>query len=128
MTIAACHIPDAVHPFKVPVPIEGLLFPLIKNPGVVDSIHQRAVLFLEKRNIKVGVKTKHNSMSMEEFPEITKEPMGGESAKRNKGSGEDIPANRQVQPQPETPDMLDEASIPLCSLYPSATVADGFSC
>jgi hypothetical protein len=51
------HIPSAVHPFKVHVPIEGLLFPPIKNPGVVDSIHQRAVLFPEKRDIKVGVKT-----------------------------------------------------------------------
>jgi hypothetical protein len=49
----------------------------------VDSIHQRAVLFPEKHNIKVGVKTKYNSTSMEEFPEIMKEPMGGESAKIN---------------------------------------------
>ena len=47
MTIAAYHIPNVVHPFKVPVPIEGLLFPPIKNPSVVDSIHQRAVLFPE---------------------------------------------------------------------------------
>jgi hypothetical protein len=65
MTITAYHIPNAVHPFKVPVPIEGLLFPPIKNLGVVDSIHQRAVLFPEKRDLKVGVKTKHNSISME---------------------------------------------------------------
>jgi hypothetical protein len=65
LTIAAYHIPNAVHPFKVPVPIEGLLFPPIKNHGVVDSIHQRAVLFPEKRDLKVGVKTKHNSISME---------------------------------------------------------------
>jgi hypothetical protein len=92
MTIAAYHIPNAVHPFKVPVPIKGLLFPPIKNPSVVDSIHQRAVLFPEKRDIKVGVKTKHDSISMEEFPEITKEPMGGKSAKGDKGSGKNIPA------------------------------------
>jgi hypothetical protein len=32
----------------------------------------------------------HNSISMEDFPEITKEPMGGKSAKRDKGSGKDI--------------------------------------
>jgi hypothetical protein len=96
VTIAACHIANAVHPFKVPVLIEGLLFPPIKNPSVVDSIHQCAVLFLEKRNIKVGVKTKHNSISMEEFPEITKEPMGGKSAKRDKGSGKDIPAKSDL--------------------------------
>jgi hypothetical protein len=96
MTIAAYHIPNAAHPFKVPVPIEGLLFPPIKNPGVVDSIHQRAVLFLEKWDIKVGVKTKYNSISMEESPEITKEPMGGESAKRDKGSGEDIPTESDL--------------------------------
>jgi hypothetical protein len=87
MTIPAYHIPNAVYPFKVPVPIEGLLFLPIKNPGVVDSIHQRAILFLEKRDIKVGVKTKHESKSMEEFPEITKEPMGGESAKGDKELG-----------------------------------------
>jgi hypothetical protein len=85
-----------VHPLKVPVPIEDLLFPLIKNPGVVDSIHQRAVLFPEKWNIKVGVKTKHDSISMEEFPEITKEPMGGKSAKRDKGLGKDIPTKSDL--------------------------------
>jgi hypothetical protein len=72
MTIAACHIPNAVDPFKVPVPIEGLLFPPIKNPDVVDSIHKCALLFPEKWDIKVRVKMKHNSISMEEFPEITK--------------------------------------------------------
>jgi hypothetical protein len=87
MTIAAYHIPIAVHPFKLPVLIEGLLFLLIKNPGVVDSIHQRAVLFPDKQNIKVEVKTKHSSISIEEFPEITKEPMGGESVKGDKGLG-----------------------------------------
>jgi hypothetical protein len=65
MTIPSYHIPIAVHPFKVPVLIEGLLFPPIKNPGVVNSIHQCAVLFPEKQDIKVGVKTKHNSISME---------------------------------------------------------------
>ncbi len=75
MSIAAYHIPNAVQSFKLPVPIEGLLFPPIKNPSVVDSIRQCAVLFLEKRNIKVGVKTKYNSISMEEFPEILKEPI-----------------------------------------------------
>jgi hypothetical protein len=65
LTIAAYHFPNAVHPFKVPVPIEGLLFLPIKNPGVMDSVYQRAVLFPEKRDIEVGVKTKHNSISME---------------------------------------------------------------
>ncbi len=65
LTIAAYHISNDVHPFKVPVPIEGLLFPLIKNPGVVDIVHQRVVLFPEKRDIKVRVKTKHDSISME---------------------------------------------------------------
>jgi hypothetical protein len=90
MTNAAYHIPNAVHPFNMPVPIEGLLFLLIKNPGVVDSIHQRAVLFTEKRDIKVGVKTKHDSISMEEFPETLKEPMGGKSAKGDKGLGKNI--------------------------------------
>jgi hypothetical protein len=44
-----------VHPFKVPVSIEGLLFPPIKDPSVVDCIHQHAVMFPEKRNIKVGM-------------------------------------------------------------------------
>jgi hypothetical protein len=65
ITIAAYHNPDAVHPFKVPAPIDGLLFPSIKDPGVVDSIHQCAVLFPDKRNVKVGVKMKHDSISME---------------------------------------------------------------
>jgi hypothetical protein len=65
MTIAAYHIPNAVHSLKVSVLIEGLLFPPIKNPSVVDSVHQHAVLFLEKQDIKVGVKTKHDSISME---------------------------------------------------------------
>jgi hypothetical protein len=91
MSIIAYHIPNAVHPFKVPLPIEGLLFPPIKNPSVVDSIYQHAVLFREKQNIKVGVKTKYNSISMEEFPEILKEPMGGKSSKRDKGLGKDTP-------------------------------------
>jgi hypothetical protein len=49
------------------------------------------VLFPEKRDIKVRVKTKHDSISMEEFPEITKEPMGGESAKGDKGLGNIFP-------------------------------------
>jgi hypothetical protein len=96
MTIAAYHMLDAVHHLKVPVPIEGLLFLLIKNPSVMDSIHQCAVLFPEKRDIKDGVKTKHDSISMEEFPEITKEPMGGESAKGEKGSGKNIPAKSDL--------------------------------
>jgi hypothetical protein len=96
MTIAAYHIPNAVHPFKVPVPIEGPLFPPIKNPSVVDSINQLAVLFPKKRDIKVGVKTKHDSISMEEFPEITKEPLGGESAKGDKGLGKNVPAESDL--------------------------------
>jgi hypothetical protein len=91
MTFAACHIANAVHPFEVPVPIKSLLFLPIEDPSVMDSIHQRAVLFPEKRNIKVRVKMKHNSISMEEFPEITKKLMGGKSAKRDKGLGKDIP-------------------------------------
>jgi hypothetical protein len=33
---------------------------------------------------------------MEEFPEITKEPMGGESAKGDKGLGKDIPAKSNL--------------------------------
>jgi hypothetical protein len=84
MSIAVYHISNTMHPFKVPAPIEGLLFPPIKNPSVVDSIHQCAVLFPEKRNIKVGMKTKYNSISMKEFLEITKEPMGGEFANQEK--------------------------------------------
>ncbi len=96
MTITAYHIPNAVHSFKVPVLIEGLLFLPIKKPGVMDSIHQNAVLFLEKWDIKVEVKTKHNSISMEEFPEITKEPMGGKSTKGDKGLGENIPAKSKL--------------------------------
>ena len=62
----------------------------------MDSIHQRVVLFLEKRDVKVGVKTEHDSISMEEFPEITKEPMGGESAKGDKGLGKDIAAKSNL--------------------------------
>jgi hypothetical protein len=81
-----------VHPFKVPVPIEGLLFLPIKD----HCIHQHAVLFPEKWNIKVRMKTKYNSISMEEFPEILKEPMGGKSAKGDKGSGKDIPAKSNL--------------------------------
>jgi hypothetical protein len=96
MTIAAYHIANAVHPLKVPVSIEGLLFLPIKNSSVVDSIHQRAVLFLEKQNIKVRVKMKHNSISMKDFPEIIKEPMGGEYAKRDKRSGKDIPTKSDL--------------------------------
>ncbi len=92
MSIAAYHILNAVHSFKVPVPIEGLLLPPIKNPSVMDSIYQRAVLFPGKWDIKVMVKMKYNSISMEEFPEILEEPMGGESAKGDKGLGKDIPA------------------------------------
>jgi hypothetical protein len=94
MSIAAYHIPNAVHPFKVPVPIEGILFLPIKNPSVVD--HQRGVLFLEKWNIKVRVKTKYNSISMVVFPEISKEPMGGKSAKGDKGSEDNIPAKSDL--------------------------------
>ncbi len=91
MTITAYNIANAVHPFKVPVPIEGILFPPIKDLGVVDRIHQRAVMFPEDNNIKVGVKTKHHSISMKKFPEIAKELMGGVSAKRDKEPGKDIP-------------------------------------
>jgi hypothetical protein len=49
----------------MPVPIEDLLFPPFKNPNVMDRIHQRAVLFLEKQDVEVRVKTKHDSISME---------------------------------------------------------------
>jgi hypothetical protein len=99
MTIAAYHILDAVHavhPFKVPVLIEDLLFLPIKDPGVMNSIHQCAVLFPEKQGVKVGVKTKHNSTSTEEFPEIMKESIGGESAKGDKGLEKDIPAESNL--------------------------------
>jgi hypothetical protein len=65
-------VSNAVHPFKVPVPIEGHLFLPIEDPSVMDSTHQHAVLFSEKRNNEVGMKTKYNSISMEEFPEISK--------------------------------------------------------
>ncbi len=99
MTIAAYHVPNAVHPLKGPAPVEGLLFLLIKNLGVVDSIYQRAALFPEKQDIKVGVKTKHDSISMEEFPEITNKPMNGESAKGDKGSGKDNPAKSDLNPK-----------------------------
>jgi hypothetical protein len=116
MSINAHHIPNAVHPFKVPVWIEGLLFQPIENPSGVNSIHQCAVLLLEKRNIKVGVKMKYNSISMEEFPEIAKEPMGGKSAKKDEGLGKDIPAKSDLD---LNPDMPDGASILTCSLYPS---------
>jgi hypothetical protein len=83
-------------PFKVPIPIEGLMFPPIKNPSDVDSIHQRAVLFPEKQDIKVEVKMKHHSISMEEFPETTKESMGGKSVKVDKGLGKNIPAESNL--------------------------------
>ncbi len=96
MSIPAYHVLNAMDPFKVPVPIEGLLFSLIKNPEVVDNIHQRAVLFPEKRDIKVGMKMKHDSISIEEFAEITKEPMGGESPKGDKGLVKDIPAKSDL--------------------------------
>jgi hypothetical protein len=96
MSITAYHISNTVHPFKVPVPIEGLLFPPIKNPSVVDCIRQGAVLFPEKWNIKVRVKTKYNSIYMEEFPEILEEPMCGESVKGDKGLGKDISAKSDL--------------------------------
>jgi hypothetical protein len=90
MSITAYHIPNAVHPFKVPVPTEGLLFPPIKIPvSWTASING-------ERNIKVGVTTKHISISMEEFSEILEEPMGGDSAKRDKGLGKDIPAKSNL--------------------------------
>jgi hypothetical protein len=89
MTITEYHIPKAVHPFIVPVPIEGLLLPPIKDPSVVDCIHQHAVLFPEKQDVEVGMETKYKSISMQdwEFPEILKEPMGGISTKGDKGLG-----------------------------------------
>jgi hypothetical protein len=96
MSVTAYHIPNAVHPFKAPVPIEGLLFLPIKNPSVVDRIHQRVVLFPEKQNIKVRAMIKYNFISMEEFTEISKEPMGGKSAKRDKGLGKDISAKSDL--------------------------------
>jgi hypothetical protein len=96
MSIAANQIPKAVHPFNVPVLVEGLLFSSIKDSSVVDCIHQRAVVFPENRSIKVKMKMKYNSMSMEEFPEILKEPMGGECAKGDKGLGKDISAKSNL--------------------------------
>jgi hypothetical protein len=68
----------------VPIPIESLLLMLIKDTSLVDCIHQRAVMFLEKQDVKVGMETKYNSLYMQEFPEISKEPMGGESTKGDK--------------------------------------------
>ncbi len=85
-TITAYHIPNAMHPFIVPVPIEGLLLLSIKDPSVMDCIHQCTVMFQEKQNVEVGMETIYNSISMQEFPEFSKEPMGGESTKGDKGS------------------------------------------
>ncbi len=85
MNITAYHIPNAVHPFIVPVPIEGCLLLSIKDPSVVDCIHQCAVLFPEERYVEARMEMKYNSISMEEFPEFLKEPMGGKSAKGDKG-------------------------------------------
>jgi hypothetical protein len=62
----------------------------------VDCIHQHAVLFPDRRIIKVGMEMKYNYISMEEFPEILKEPMGGKSAKGDKGSGKDISAKSNL--------------------------------
>ncbi len=84
-TITAYHISNAVHPFIVPVLIEDLLLPPIKDPSVMDCIHQHAVMFPEKRIVEVGMETKYNSIPMQEFPEILKEPMGGKSTKGDKG-------------------------------------------
>jgi hypothetical protein len=96
MSITTYHIPNAVHPFIVPVPIEGHQFLPIEDPSVVNCIHQCAVLFLEKRNVKVKMKMKYNSLSMKEFPEISNEPMGGKSAKGDKGLGKDISAKSDL--------------------------------
>jgi hypothetical protein len=54
------------------------------------------VLFPEKRNVKVRMDTKYNAISKEEFPEISKEPMGGESAEGDKGLGKDISAKSDL--------------------------------
>jgi hypothetical protein len=67
-TITAYHIPNAVHPIIVPVPIEGLLLQPIKDPSVVDTIYQHVVMFPEKQDVKVGMETKYNSISMKKFP------------------------------------------------------------
>ncbi len=80
-TITAYHIPNAVHPFIVPVQIEGLLLPPMKDPSVMDCIYQCAVMFLEKRDVRVDMETKYNSISMQKIPKISKEPMIGKSTK-----------------------------------------------
>jgi hypothetical protein len=41
-------------------------------------------MFPEKWDVEVGMETKYNSISMQEFSEISKEPMGGESTKDEK--------------------------------------------
>jgi hypothetical protein len=38
-------------------------------------------MFPEKWNVNKGMETKYNSVSMQELPEISKEPMGGKSTK-----------------------------------------------
>jgi hypothetical protein len=62
----------------VSIPIESVLLMLIKDSSIEDCIHQRAVMFLEKRDVEVRMETKYNYISMQEFPEISKEPEGGE--------------------------------------------------
>jgi hypothetical protein len=54
---------------------------LIKDTSIADCIHQHAVMFLEKQDVEVGMETKYNSVSMQEFPAISKEPMGDKSTK-----------------------------------------------
>jgi hypothetical protein len=43
-------------------------------------------MFPKKWYVEVGMEMKYNSISMQEFPEISKEPMGGESTKGDKRS------------------------------------------
>ncbi len=57
---------------------------LIKDTSIVDCIHQRAVMFPKKQDVKIGMETKYNSISMQEFPEISKELMGDESTEGDK--------------------------------------------
>ncbi len=57
---------------------------LIKDASILDCIHQCAVMFPKKQDVKVGMETKYDSISMQEFPEISKEPMSDESTKGDK--------------------------------------------
>ncbi len=63
---------------------------LIKDSSIVDCIHQSAVMLTEYQNVEVDMETKYNSVSMQEFPEVSEEPIGGKSTKRDKRLWENI--------------------------------------